>query len=604
MVETKKQIEENCRSWANAHLKTRQGSFEFREHQLEHIVDAINYALTGKKTYVVEAPTGSGKSLIAMITCGVLSEYYGKRSYILVSDLGLLDQYASDFRKYGLPWGIIKGLDNYECVKSDVPFSLGECRLQSIPYSILMSQSSAMSAGYPCAGSCEYIQARKRAMEAPVTLMTYQFFLIQRNLVASMVDKEEDEPFDKRDFLVADEAHKLCGIIQSQYSPVISDEDIGKVEALLDVVNEYVLVPSQTSLGLYKFKSKLWPEVSDFQKVIKLMKDSDDKETIMRGIAVYSRLLHYLVDVNDELRDIAKEQGARGLKKALFLGNWARDAYGKFSEYVSLIDLVGEENLIKNPGQASIQFNCIYEDKMVQKYFHAACGCELLMSATIGNAEVFQAAIGSDSKSFASSKIPSTFDFTRSPILFYPAYKMSYKEKEKSLPMVCEIIDGLCKRHPGENGIIQTGSYDFMNKLYARLSPEVKQRVLFYSDTKEKAIFLKRFMAGHGSILMGPTLLEGLNFPDDQCRFMICMKLPYASLGDKLVSAKLEYLPGWYESDVCAKLEQGFGRGVRHKSDWCVTYVVDGCFTDVMNRCRENLSNETLRRIKVVRSLD
>lgn len=589
---SKDQVKRDCQSWANAHL----GEFSFRKYQLERVVDAVYFALTGKKTYALEAPTGSGKSLIAIIACGTLSEYYGKRSYILVSDLGLLDQYAVDFRKYRLPWGIIKGLDNYVCAKADVPFSIGECRLQSVPYQVLMTQKSAMSAGYSCAGACEYIQARKKAIEAPVTLMTYQFFLIQRNYVAAMVEKEEDEPFDKRDFLVADEAHKLCGIVQSQYSPVIDDGDIGKIEALLDVANEHRFAPSAEARASYTFKDKLWPETTDFQKVLDFIKSTDDKSYLFKALSVYARMLRYLVSVNDDLRELAKGQGSKGLKKALFLGNWARDSFGRIQEYVSLIGEVGLDNLIKNPSQGRTQFNCIYEDKMVVKYFHKACGSELLMSATIGNKDVFKEAIGSDDYAF--DKIPSTFDFSKSPIYFVPLYRMSYKEKEKSLPYVCELIDAICRRNAGKNGIVQTGSYDFMNKLYDRLSPEVKRRVLFYSDTKEKAIFLKKFMDGPDKILIGPTLLEGLNFPDDVCRFMVCMKLPYASLADKLVSAKLEYIPGWYEADVCAKLEQGFGRGVRHPTDWCETYVVDGCFGDMLRRCPENLSDETRSRIR------
>ena len=591
---TKERISKDCQAWASAHL----GEFQFRKYQLERVVDSVYHALTGKKTYVVEAPTGSGKSLIAIIACGTLAEYYGKRSYILVSDLGLLDQYAADFKKFRLQWGVIKGLDNYTCVKADVPFSLGECRLQSVPYSVLMSQKSAMSVGYPCAGACEYIQARKRAMEAPVTLMTYQFFLIQRNYVAAMAETEADEPFDARDFLVADEAHKLCGIVQSQYSPVIEDGDIGKIESLLQAANEHRFTPSAEARSMYKFAGKVWPDPSDFKKVIDFLRSTDDKGYLLKGLGAYARMLSYLVSVNDDLRELAKSGGAKGLKKALFLGNWARDSFGRIQEYISLINEVGVDNLIKNPSQGKVQFNCIYEDKMVVRYFHRVCGSELLMSATIGNKGVFKTSIGSVDDDYEFDKIPSTFDFSKSPIYFVPTYRMSYREKEKSLPYVCGMIDAICRKNQGKNGIVQTGSYDFMNKLYERLSPEVKRRVLFYSDTKEKAIFLKKFMDGTDKILIGPTLLEGLNFPDDICRFMVCMKLPYASLADKLVNAKLEYIPGWYEADVCAKLEQGFGRGVRHQADWCETYVVDGCFGDVLRRCPENLSDETRQRIR------
>ena len=43
--------------------------------------------------FVFESFTGSGKSYIALIIAGVLSKYFGKQGYVLISDLSLLQQY-------------------------------------------------------------------------------------------------------------------------------------------------------------------------------------------------------------------------------------------------------------------------------------------------------------------------------------------------------------------------------------------------------------------------------------------------------------------------------------------------------------------------------
>jgi superfamily II DNA or RNA helicase len=71
--------------------------FQFRKYQKEKIVDIIeNITSTHENhTHLIEAPTGSGKSLIIIIAAGVLSKYYNLESYILCSDLFLWNQYAN-----------------------------------------------------------------------------------------------------------------------------------------------------------------------------------------------------------------------------------------------------------------------------------------------------------------------------------------------------------------------------------------------------------------------------------------------------------------------------------------------------------------------------
>ena len=92
--------------------------FKFREHQKECIVRIIQNILNHKyQNYIIQAPTGSGKSLINMIAAGVLAEYFDVTSYILVSDLFLWEQYEKFLNKHKST-GIasIKGqTGNYTC---------------------------------------------------------------------------------------------------------------------------------------------------------------------------------------------------------------------------------------------------------------------------------------------------------------------------------------------------------------------------------------------------------------------------------------------------------------------------------------------------------
>ena len=77
-------------------------SFLFREGQRE-VVEAIcnHYLEAPEGTVILDAPTGSGKSLIAMWSAYVLKEL-GKQGYLVTSDLMLQDQYEEDFKQFKL----------------------------------------------------------------------------------------------------------------------------------------------------------------------------------------------------------------------------------------------------------------------------------------------------------------------------------------------------------------------------------------------------------------------------------------------------------------------------------------------------------------------
>ena len=117
-------IMQQATDWAKKHLDP---NFEFRKYQIESIVMIIERVLDNVKTQVMNAPTGSGKSLTAIISAGTLWEYYKKTTYILVSDLSLFEQYENDLKRYNLNWGHLKGKDNYVCQRNGNIVSCGEC---------------------------------------------------------------------------------------------------------------------------------------------------------------------------------------------------------------------------------------------------------------------------------------------------------------------------------------------------------------------------------------------------------------------------------------------------------------------------------------------
>lgn len=596
MVE-KEIIKSQCINWAK---NTFGPNFKFRKYQLETIVDTVyNVVNPNIKCQVVEAPTGSGKSNVAIVSCGVLWEYYKKKSYILASDLGLIDQYAKDFERYNLNWGVIKGAENYTCKMNFMSFKHGDCKIHKVSYKTLMNEESAKKAGYDCASTCEYILQRKKAMQSPVTLMTYAFWLIQRNSVASVYEKQgrsDDVPFQRRDFIVCDECHKLGEIVQEQYSPKIDIANNDKIIELLSFAQGNSLNTKSLT-------------VNDFNKGSYEIFISKTKEELFKAICDYQQKIQVLANINNAVVSMCeKNKGLyndKDVRRVLYLGEFAQTLNDSLVDYINLIDFIGKECMVKNcDSSEKIKLNCIYEDFLVNKYFHEKCGNELLLSATIGNSDIYSVNIGikrmkkiEENQRYTFTKIPSTFKFDKSPIYFLPNYKMNFKEKDTNLPIVSQLIYQLFKKHENERGIVQTGSFAFSNYLFENAPKELKRRILIYNDSKIKTDLLYEYKKSSNKILVGPSLTTGISLDDDLCRFLIVMKVPYPSLGDKLVKAKMENSQLWYTNQTIISLQQGFGRGIRTPEDWCISYVLDGCFGDLLRFNSHLMDPEILQRI-------
>lgn len=101
---------------------------------------------------------------------------------------------------------------------------------------------------------------------------------------------------------------------------------------------------------------------------------------------------------------------------------------------------------------------------------------------------------------------------------------------------------------------------------------------------KERGHAIDVFKQSKGKVLVGPSLLEGLDLKDDKSRFQIFFKVPYPSLGDPLVKAKMNTFPGWYDWKTGIAIQQGAGRSIRSKDDWAVTYILDACFRSLINK--------------------
>jgi Rad3-related DNA helicase len=540
-------------------------SFLFREGQRE-VVEAIcnHYLQDPEGTIILDAPTGSGKSLIAMWSAHVLKEL-GKQGYLVTSDLMLQDQYEEDFKRLNLDWPSIRGVDNYECNVNGLTFSLADCKMKGIGY----EQAEKL----PCWNTCGYLQARRRAKELPVALFNYSYYLIQRNYVEDkMMEQDREIPFPKRDFVFFDEAHKVDNIVQSHFSPRI-DTSTPKI---FREVNKFV-----QKHGL----DAAWVSENRIADIVDRLMREDDHQELMRHISEFRGIAVVYRKVRSAALIRSKRQYKNGdvpKEWQTFFGRMDRlkDIWCKFDDYHDIIKELGTDAIVINRKENEVQFLCLEEAMMIDKFLQKKSGFKVFMSATLGDIRSY-----AKHTSMGNAKVirmNNNFDYKKSPIVFVNRNKLSFREREQNLPKVVKTLDKILEKHKGQSGIIHAGSYDFMD--YINTKSKHRFSFITYDSAKERGGAIDLFNKVDGKVLLGPSLLEGLDLKDEKSRFQIFFKVPYPSLGDPLVKAKMQAFPGWYDWKTGISIQQGAGRSIRSKDDWAVTYILDACFRSLINK--------------------
>ena len=615
-------IKDNIIEWTEKYLDK---NFEFREHQLETIIGIISNILNhGNHNHVVEAPTGSGKSLINIISACVLAEYYNMTSYILVSDLFLWEQYYNFLENHKrIKIGVMKGKrGNYTCLKNGLDITLAECMQCGLSWTSMYNKNVREKYGFQCAETCQYVLQRKKAVKSKVCLMTYQLFI----QTFKMINPDENNPyqFKYRDILFCDECHNIPSIVETRVHAHMKEKDLDVLLSIYDYAKEKNQV-------FFKKEFDDDPIYSDFfentsrQDVInefnEIWNTLSNPETRQDEDNIYTAKWHLMLtkfsDICSNIRDslfLKKSNGIKFTKEDLEMfgiTNWFWDYALEFGEYYGLIDFCGNEYQLKEICQSTAKdegptviFRCLKEDYLVYKYLLNKPNYKVMLSATVGGHESFDENMGfiyTEDKESKMDRVPSTFNFDESPVWFLNKFKMSLKERDISFTRLKPIIYSICStKFNNQRGLIQTGSYKIAKDLYNNAPYNIKKRMLLYNGSHEKKTMIDIHQISDDTILVGPTLNEGIDLPGDQCRFIIILKCPYPNLGDRYVKEKIKYFPLWYNASTSNNIIQGIGRGIRYNGDWCVTYIFDGCFWNLYKSTIEQYPQELQERIKFI----
>ena len=483
----------------------------------------------GKRHIIIEAPTGIGKSAIAMTIHKVLKAAYEKRfrTTIITSTKGLQDQYKAQFPEIDN----LMGKTNYTCPHGVGPYSSIDCKLK-------------VKAGCKPEKECPYFMARSIWMNTSNLRLTNHSFQIEACPQICMTEE------NIADMIVIDECHEaemniinhsILKLSVADFNTAMSmrlikdlKHQIALCVQALQGENGSVFVSTVKQRTLLSSLKEMCKATAD-ELIVKAMNANENRNML----ALYSDLIN---EVNT-LQDRAD------LFCSTIDGTWlrAKSEDGKFVE-------------IKPVFASQVAHYGLFRKAKI--FVH--------MSSTICGLESYKKSLGLDNEDCHYIKIDNPIPLQNRPIKVYPNHKVSGGFSDHR--GLAADIDLICDHHKDDSGIIHTVSFDLANKIIN--NSQHKKRMVVSNDRRE----IIRHLSTQNGIILSPSLEKGFDAKDDLSRFQILPKVPYAFLGDPLVSYNSKKRGDWYAREAILRIVQASGRSVRGPTDYADTYILDSNF--------------------------
>jgi Rad3-related DNA helicase len=491
----------------------------YRPGQREALAAARAAFQKGKRFVVIEAPTGAGKSGIA-----VTLAREARDAYILTAQKILQDQYVRDFPDLAC----VKGRSNYPCLVMDTHAGAAPC-MAGKKFSVCEE--------------CSYLIAKEDALHAGIAALNYPYLLAEINHAGA---------FQKRDLLVLDEAHNTEDALMRFVEVTISRFMLAKAGIDVDF-------PSTLDLEeRISFVTGLIPDV-------------------IRALNRLDEQIKQLEDVPPDVSVLKSE--LEGLLRRLSLLQ-GEDSAGWITEESTERDFDGAAMWWK--------FKPVTVSGFAEEYLFKHAERVLMLSATILDAETFLRSLGIPLSEAAFIRVPSSFPAKNRPIYPLNVARLNRDSLEAELPKLCNVIAKLLEHHGNDKGIIHAHSYRILRYLVQNL-PDTR-RLIYHLDSASREDALNRHLESiEPSVLLTPSMTEGVDLADDQARWQVIIKVPYPFLGDPQVNARRAVDPSWYEWRTALRIVQAYGRAVRSDRDHATTYVLDALFPSWLNRMRTRL---------------
>ena len=599
------------------------------EHRLGQIkmAEAVLNAFEEKKHLIVEAGTGTGKTL-AYLVPAIAAAIGGKKRVIISTGTKNLQEQLMEkdipFLQKIMPKkftaAYMKGRSNYACLykikkAESQPILEGldemdyfdevrqwvretetgdRAELTNLPENISfwhrINAKSETCIGQQCPDfeACFVTKMRQRADEADIVIVNHHLFFADLNVRGNQYGKVLPD----YGAVIFDEAHLIEDIAADYFGFQVSSFQIDELVRDADSlpITDAIATRDLTKIGakIIGLADQFWIRFTQarekdgrFPLVPNAFAQKDNRGEIQAtslGEAYFAlddtlERLEKAVDIHAE-----KIPEAESLLKRARQARFDLDFICSQSEknYVYWLEKRGRGMFLR---ASPIDVSALLQEKLFDK-----TETVVLTSATLstnGKFNFIKDRLGLEDKKTDTLLAPSAFDYEKQAIIYIPKAMPDPRSPDFTQMAANEIIK-LLQITNGRAFVLSTSNFG-MNALYELVSMRVNYPC-FVQGSMSKAGLLERFRQTPNAVLFATSSFwQGVDVRGEQLSCVIIDKLPFAVPSDPIVAARTRFIDenggkSFFDYSVpqaVITLKQGIGRLIRSKTDKGVIALLD-----------------------------
>jgi ATP-dependent DNA helicase DinG len=616
-------------------LSRKHPAYEFRRGQLQ-MAQAVEQALEEKRHLIVEAGTGTGKTLaylMPVIRSGkrviISTGTKNLQEQLFYKDVPFLEQALYGDTSGRLSVCYMKGRNNYLCRKklydlTDQPVLSGleeieqyraiaawekttgtgdRAELAELPEASLLWHKLDARAdaciGQKCSEfeRCFITEMRRKAMESDIIIVNHHLFFADLAIKLQAEGAPDAGILPEAAAVVFDEAHELEDVAGNYFGISVSNlrvEDLARDVENSMQHNRMLSASISGALGSLRERSQFFfsllpPGDGRFAFETRrefLEENGDEFVGLNQALTRLAGELEGLVQKPEEVFNFVRR--AQEIQVQLGYAMESEDRNTVFwierrgGRWGSRGAASGSAGSTRGRQNVFLQATPIDVGPILRECLWSKLECAVLTSATLavgGGFEYIRQRLGMEYA--RESVLPSHFDYESQALLYVPP-DLPDPRTPQFTAKAAERIRRLLEITRGRAFVLFT-SYAQMNDIYQRLLGEVEFPILKQGDAPKTAL-LERFRLTPNAVLFATSSFwQGVDVQGEQLSCVIIDRLPFAVPSDPVVAARVKLIDAdggnaFFQYQVPAAvitLKQGFGRLIRSLHDRGLLVLLD-----------------------------